>query len=67
MGGINGGVYGSQPSLTADNLVQGDVPISTDYRTVLAEVVGKRLLNNRSSEVFPGWTAEAALGVARTK
>ncbi|GAB3708015.1 DUF1501 domain-containing protein [Mariniluteicoccus flavus] len=66
-GGINGGVYGTQPSLAAGNLVQGDVPITTDYRTVLAEVVAKRLLNTKTAEVFPGWTTTAPLGVARAK
>ncbi|NNG18043.1 DUF1501 domain-containing protein [Naumannella sp. ID2617S] len=67
-GGINGGVFGSQPALAAANLQQGAVPITTDYRTVLAEVISKRLGNTRTGEVFPGWSSTATpLGVARAR
>lgn len=65
-GGINGGkVYGSVPSLTAGNLVQGDVPITTDYRQVLSEIVTARLLNGGSlGQIFPGFTPGTPLGLA---
>ncbi|WP_311966655.1 DUF1501 domain-containing protein [Arsenicicoccus cauae] len=65
-GGVNGGkVYGTMPSLAPANLVQGDVPITTDYRQVLSEVVGGRLLNGGNlATIFPGFTPSATpLGV----
>lgn len=65
-GGIAGGVYGSQPSLSDGNLIMGDVPLTTDYRLPLAEIVTKRLGNGSSlGQVFPGYTPGAFLGVAR--
>lgn len=64
-GSINGGRrYGSMPTLTAGNLDEGDVPIVTDYRQALSEVVRKRLNNDKLGEVFPGFTPGAPLGVA---
>lgn len=65
-GGINGGkVYGGMPdSLAPGNLTDGDVPITTDYRQVLSEVVTRRLNNTRIAQVFPGFTPGAALGIA---
>jgi uncharacterized protein (DUF1501 family) len=64
-GSINGGkVYGSMPMLSDDNLEDGDVPITTDYRQVLSEVVTKRLGNDDLATVFPGFTPGAALGIA---
>ncbi|NNG19586.1 DUF1501 domain-containing protein [Naumannella sp. ID2617S] len=67
-GGINGGIYGTQPLLTRDNMAPAmgeDVPITTDYRQVLNEVVTKRLLNSNTAQVFPGWTAQPPLGLAK--
>lgn len=65
-GGINGGIYGTQPSLTSSNLVQGDVPITTDYRQPLSEIVSRRLSNGANlGQVFPGFTAGTSLGVAK--
>jgi uncharacterized protein (DUF1501 family) len=64
-GSIKGGkLYGSMPTLSTGNLVQGDVPITTDYRQALSEVVSTRLKNDKINEVFPGFTPGAALGVA---
>lgn len=64
-GGIKGGhVYGNMPTLSKGNLDEGDVPITTDYRQALSEVVSKRLKNDRLTEVFPGFTPGTALGVA---
>jgi uncharacterized protein (DUF1501 family) len=63
-GSIHGGLYGKMPSLEPKNLVEGDVPIITDYRQALSEVVSKRLGNTKISEVFPGFTPASALGVA---
>ena len=64
-GGINGGkLYGTMPALSKGNLQEGDVPIITDYRQALSEVVSKRLNNDKLAEVFPSFTPDAALGVA---
>lgn len=64
-GGIKGGkVYGSMPTLSAGNLDDGDVPITTDYRQALSEIVSKRLLNDKLDTVFPGFTPGAPLGIA---
>lgn len=63
-GGINGRkVYGRVPALVDDALVQGDVPISVDYRQPLAEIVSKRLGNSKLAEVFPGFTPGQPLGI----
>ncbi len=54
-GGIRGGkVYAKWPGLGADVLEgPGDLPVTTDYRDVLAEIVEKRLGNPRVTEIFP--------------
>jgi uncharacterized protein (DUF1501 family) len=62
-GSVNGGVYGDLPSLSESNLVEGDVPISIDYRHALSEIVSKRLRNPNLDKVFPGFTAERTLGI----
>lgn len=66
-GKVNGGrIFGTWPGLAADRLVgPGDLAITTDYRTVLAEVVERRLLNPNPTEVFPGFTSPGHLGVVR--
>ena len=64
-GSVNGGkVYGSLPALTKGNLVKGDVPVTTDYRQALSEVVTKRLANGANvAKVFPGFTPKVPLGI----
>ncbi len=64
-GGVAGGrVYGDWPGLAPDQRVgPGDLDITTDFRTVLAEVVEKRLLNPASAEVFPDFEVPAFLGL----
>lgn len=66
-GGINGGkVYGQWPGLGAEQLFgPGDLAPTTDFRTVLGEVVTKRLGNGALDSVFPGFTEPAFLGVCR--
>jgi uncharacterized protein (DUF1501 family) len=56
-GGVQGGkCYGSWPGL--EDLDQDqDLSITTDYRTVLSEILLKRLGNNKLGQVFPGMTA----------
>ena len=61
--GINGGqVYGNWPGLAT--LDKGDLPITTDHRQVLAEIVDVRLGGNGiSSTVFPDYTNNGSLGI----
>jgi len=65
-GGILGGkVYGEWPGLAPENLYgPGDLAITTDFREVLAEIVQKRLRNDRIDEIFPGYRASEFLGLA---
>ena len=61
-GGVKGGrYYGSWPSLNPAALEEGDLAVTTDYRTVLGEIVSKRF-DRSASTVFPGLTA-SPLGV----
>lgn len=66
-GKVNGGrVYGDWPGLAPGQLAwPGDLEITTDYRTVLAEVLARRMGNARLGDVFPGFTAPGYLGVVR--
>lgn len=66
-GGINGRkVYADWPGLAPGQLASpGDLAITTDYRTVLAEIVERRLLSNKIGDVFPGFTPPAYLGLAQ--
>jgi uncharacterized protein (DUF1501 family) len=54
--GVRGGYRGTWPGLV-DSL-DADLAVTTDYRSVLAELVGKRL-GRSVAEVFPGFTPEA--------
>ncbi len=56
-GGIRGGrVYGSWPGLHDGQLDgDGDLRVTTDFRSVLGEVVRRRLGNERLEQVFPGF------------
>jgi uncharacterized protein (DUF1501 family) len=68
-GGIVGGqVYGRWPGLAEEQLAgPGDLEITTDYRDVLGEIIGKRLNNPNTADVFPGYTVnEVGLAVPRT-
>jgi uncharacterized protein (DUF1501 family) len=66
-GGVNGGkVYGSWPGLAPDQLASpGDLQVTTDFRTVLAEIVQRRLLNADLGQVFPGFQAPPVLGIVQ--
>lgn len=65
-GNICGGrVFARWPGLEKQQLdPTGDLRVTTDYRDVLAEVVARRLRNDRLSAVFPGYTPRF-LGVTR--
>jgi uncharacterized protein (DUF1501 family) len=63
-GGIRGGLYGQWPTLLDDTDPDRDLTVTTDFRTVLAEVLTVRLQNPAVDQVFPGFTPPPALGVA---
>ena len=68
-GGVNGGVYGDWRGLAAPNLDDGDVAVTTDYRTVISELMAKRLgaTSSQLSGVFPRFAATSGwLGVVTT-
>ncbi len=53
--GVKGGYHGTMPPLS--DTLDADVPVTTDYRSVLSEVVTTRLKASRAT-VFPGFTPE---------
>lgn len=66
-GNANGGkVYGNWPGLEPETLYgPGDLPVTTDFRDVLGEIVTRRLRNERLDLVFPGYQP-VPLGLVRT-
>ncbi|MGH3498506.1 MAG: DUF1501 domain-containing protein [Nocardioidaceae bacterium] len=57
--GVKGGqVHGRWPHLSSGSLVDGDLAVTTDYRSVLTEVVQSRFPGTRISTVFPGFKPE---------
>jgi uncharacterized protein (DUF1501 family) len=67
-GGVNGGtVHGPWPTLADDARDdRGDLVGTTDYRTVLAEILRRRCGQGSIASVFPGLPA-GDLGVVRTR
>ncbi len=64
-GGINGGsVKGPWPTLAAGSLSDGDLAVTTDYRSILAEILSKRCGLGSASSVFPGFSP-TAVGIAK--
>jgi uncharacterized protein (DUF1501 family) len=58
-GGVNGGqVFVEWPTLSRDALAQadGDLPITTDYRDVIAAVLANRVMNPATDAIFPDHT-----------
>lgn len=57
--GVKGGsVYGTWPWLDADKLVDGDLNVTTDYRSVLSEVVRIQFPSVSLPTLFPGFSPE---------
>jgi uncharacterized protein (DUF1501 family) len=52
--GVKGGYYGSWPGLDTGSTSDGDLKVTTDYRTVLGEVVARRFPDRSVPELFPG-------------
>ncbi len=66
-GSVAGGkVYGKFPGLAPDQLFdRADLAVTTDYRTVLLEVMQKRFGLKNSLDVFPNFKPSAALGIMK--
>jgi uncharacterized protein (DUF1501 family) len=64
-GSVKGGkVYGKWPGLEREQLYEGrDLALTTDFRTVFAEVTGKHLGATRLERIFPGFSPAAGLGL----
>ena len=65
-GNVNGGIHGAWPGLAPGQLYEGiDLAVTTDYRTILSEILIRRLANNKLGIVFPGLTGYSPLGVVQ--
>ncbi len=65
---IGGGVRGNQvitqwPGLGTQNLNNGDLEITTDYRSVLSEMLAKRMRVSDLSTVFPEFSGTQDIGL----
>jgi uncharacterized protein (DUF1501 family) len=61
MGGsvVGGRVHGEWPGLEEGQLFgPGDLAVTTDYRDVLGEILGKRLNNQALGGIFPGYDVQ---------
>ncbi|CAA9332790.1 MAG: Protein of unknown function (DUF1501) [uncultured Nocardioidaceae bacterium] len=57
--GVNGGqVHGVWPGLAKEDLNDGDLRVTRDYRSVLAEVTRARFPELDSTKIFPDFTME---------
>ncbi|MDP9220232.1 MAG: DUF1501 domain-containing protein [Actinomycetota bacterium] len=68
-GGVKGGqVHGTWPGLSPDNLYDGDLRATTDYRSVLADILVNRCgaTTTDAKAVFPGWTG-SSLGLTTVR
>lgn len=66
-GGVRGGkVYGDWPGMEDEQLHEGrDLALTTDFRTVLAELVRKQMGNRELATVFPGFEEGKLRGILR--
>jgi len=64
-GGVKGKkVYGKWPGLAPEQLFEGrDLALTTDFRSVFAEIAAGHLGATRLDAVFPGFKAGAKLGI----
>ncbi len=64
-GPVRGGsVYGRWPGLESHQLYEGrDLALTTDFRTVLSELVSRQLGNRNLSQVFPGFEGARPLNL----
>jgi hypothetical protein len=67
-GAVNGRkFYGSWPGLNPEILSPtfGDVPVTTDYRRVVSEIMIRRMANPNLSTIFPGYAGYAPFGIVQ--
>jgi uncharacterized protein (DUF1501 family) len=67
-GAVNGRrFYGTWPGLNPETLSStfGDVPVTTDYRRVVSEIMIRRMANPNLSTIFPGYAGYAPLGIVQ--
>jgi uncharacterized protein (DUF1501 family) len=63
---LGGKIYGEWPGLEKEQLYEGrDLAVTTDFRTVLSELVRGHLGRTDLSSVFPGFNAKKELGLLR--
>ena len=64
-GGVRGGkVYGDWPGLADEQLYEGrDLALTTDFRSVLGELVQVHLGNRELGSVFPGFSSKSFRGL----
>jgi len=63
-GNAVGGVHGTWPGLSNDQLFDGaDLAVTTDYRRVLSEILIRRMCNAEIGQIFPGYSGYQPLGV----
>ena len=64
-GNVRGGrVYGEWPGLAREQLYEGrDLNVTTDFRTVLSELVSKQMGNRELTAVFPGFRPVPERGI----
>jgi uncharacterized protein (DUF1501 family) len=64
-GRVRGGkVYGDWPGLEREQLYEGrDLDVTTDFRTVLSELVIKQMGNQETATVFPGFEGSKYRGI----
>ncbi len=55
-GGATGTVHADWKGLSEALLDDGDLPVTTDYRDILSEILIKRVKNPRVDQIFPGYT-----------
>ena len=67
-GTVQGGkIYGEWPGLEKEQLFEGrDLAVTTDFRTVLSELVRRHLGRTDLTSVFPGFTPGTPLGLLRS-
>lgn len=66
-GGVRGGkVYTKWPTLAPAALTDGDLTVTTDYRSVLGEILQKRCGFGDTSAVFPG-ASPSSFGLAAAR
>ncbi|WP_433617346.1 DUF1501 domain-containing protein [Dactylosporangium sp. CA-139114] len=67
-GGVRGGkVHGTWPTLAPAALTAGDLAATTDYRTVIGEILQRRCGLGSLADVFPNAAAGTALGVVAAR